>query len=110
MNELEEAVKLFGREDLLSGYGIQDVDTNIEVFLSVKDMIKYYKQGKEIERLTNDLEREKSQVKEYGTRLIKAIEYIEKNKRNCENDEYCFNDMIDDVVPLLDILKGVDEE
>ena len=56
--EIKEAIKLFDREDLLNDYGIQDTDTNIEVFLSVKDMIKYYKQGKEIERLqkeNNDL-------------------------------------------------------
>jgi len=54
--ELEEAIKLFGREDLLGDYGIQDIDTSIEVFLSVKDMIKFYKQGKEIERLNTNLE------------------------------------------------------
>ena len=51
IEEIKEAIKLFGREDLLTEYGIQDTDTNIEVFLSVKDMIKYYKQDKEIERL-----------------------------------------------------------
>ena len=68
------------------------------------------RKDKEIERLTNELEREKSQVKEYGTRLIKAIEYVEENKRTHESDEYCFDDMIDDVTPLLNILKGSDKE
>lgn len=53
MSELEEAIKLFGREDLLGGYGIQDTDTNIEVFMSIKDMVKYYRQDLEIERLNN---------------------------------------------------------
>ena len=56
MNELEEAIKLFGREDLLGGYGIQDTDTNIEVFMSIKDMVKYYRQDLEIERLNNIIE------------------------------------------------------
>ena len=43
-------------------------------------------------------------------RLDKAVEYIEENKRTYENDEYCFDDMLEDVMPLLDILKGVDKE
>ena len=78
--ETKEAIKLFGREDLLSDYGIQDTDTNIEVFLSVKDMIKYYKQCKEIERLNNiinELEKSKEkQINEYEILILKIERYL----------------------------------
>ena len=52
-------MKYFDKEDAITEYEKQ---------LQKKD--------KEIERLTNELEREKSQVKEYGTKLIKVREYI----------------------------------
>ena len=87
--ETKEAIKLFGREDLLSDYGIQDTDTNIEVFLSVKDMIKYYKQCKEIERLNNIID--------------KAIEYIDWQRRNPQYDNVWRNAECED---LIEILRG----
>lgn len=75
------------------------------------------RKDKEIERLTNELEREKSQVKEYGTRLIKAIEYIYLHSTQrkwfadisdrLHNQEILFKGRIED---LLDILKGSDKE
>ena len=40
----------------------------------------------------------------------KAIEYIEENKTTYEGNEYGFDDMLEDVIPLLDILKGSDKE
>ena len=84
---------------------IKNKDKEIE---KLNKQIEEYQ--KALDETTMDLEREKSQVKEYGTRLIKAIEYVEENKRTHESDEYCFDDMIDDVIPLLNILKGVDKE
>lgn len=54
-------------------------------------------QSKEIENLINDLEREKSQVKEYGTRLLKAIEYIERRDIDWGSEEH---------TELLNILEG----
>ena len=86
MSEIEEAVKLFGREDLLSEYGIQDTDTGIEVIMSVKDMIKYYKQDKEIERLNNIINKldretylgmiENQNNNEFSKGLYTAYKYI----------------------------------
>lgn len=58
-------------------------------------------QSKEIENLTNDLEREKSQVKEYGTRLLKAIEYIDRRDIEWGSEEH---------KKLLDIFKGDDKD
>lgn len=62
----------------------------------------------EIENLTNDLEREKSQVKEYGTRLLKTIEYIEQQMLHKFQDTtggLTYNER-----KLLDILKGDDKD
>ena len=106
MNELEEAVKLFGREDLLNEYGIQDTDTNIEVFLSVKDMIKYYKQDKEIERLTFESTKWESKFYDEAKKVDKAIEYIEHEVGNEIHDMM----YVIDVSEVLDILKGSDKE
>ena len=68
------------------------------------------KKDKEIERLNKLKERYQLEKEVFKDRIDKAIEYIEENKRTYENDEYCFDDMIDNVMPLLDILKGVDKE
>ena len=65
--------------------------------------ILYYKENhelrQEIERLTNDLEREKSEVKEYGTRILKAIEYIEQHILATETEDM-----------LLKLLRGEDKK
>ena len=42
---------------------------------------------KKIETLQNDLDREKSKVKEYGSRMLKAIEYIHNNYPVCAGKE-----------------------
>ena len=97
MSEIEEAVKLFGREDLLGEYGIQDTDTNIEVFLSVKDMIKYYKQDKEIERLNNII----NELEEYIVRKLKEFNSPE---------EYYTLKQIDKINYRLQELKGSDKK
>ena len=65
-------------------------------------------QTNKIENLTNDLEREKSQVKEYGTRLLKTIEYIEQQMLHKFQDTtggLTYNER-----KLLDILKGDDKD
>ena len=91
--ETKEAIKLFGREDLLSDYGIQDTDTNIEVFLSVKDMIKYYKQCKEIERLNNiinELEKwlyDNTNYEEYDRVEKDTFNYVIKKIEELRNEE-----------------------
>ena len=92
-DEIKEAIKFFGREDLLNDYGIQDTDTNIEVFLSVKDMIKYYKQGNEIERLNN---------------IINELEKHLKDKieRSWEIEEQCY----ENIYCTLQDLKDSDKE
>lgn len=65
---------------------------------------------KEIERLTAESTKWESKFYDEAKKVDKAIEYIEENKRTYENDEYCFDNMIDDVTPLLNILKGSDKE
>ena len=74
----------------------------------------------EVENLDSPFEREKLEslpkaiLVELLVRKIKAIgkaiEYIEENKTYHEDNLYCFENMLEDVIPLLDILKGVDKE
>ena len=85
---------------------------------------KVYDMAQEIKRLNNrvnELEKAVSRKEEEITdlrdeiidlesKIDESIEYIEENKRTYENDEYCFDDMIDEVTPLLNILKGNDKE
>lgn len=95
-------MKYFDEEDLITEYEkqLQKKDNEIERlkadYQQANDII--VEQTNKIENLTNDLEREKSQVKEYGTRLLKAIKYIE-TKWN--NDSY-FDD-IDNCLKFLEI-------
>lgn len=49
-------------------------------------------------------------LEEKQTRINKAIEYIEENKTIHECNEYSFDNMLEDVIPLLNILKGSDKE
>ena len=92
MSELEEAIKLFGREDLLGGYGIQDTDTNIEVFMSIKDMVKYYRQDLEIERLNNIIKEVRECINHY------AIEDEDYSK--------IYNDEEKTILEILDKVEG----
>jgi len=41
--------------------------------------------------------------------INKVIEYIEENKTSFEDNLYCFDNMLEDVTPLLNILKEVDK-
>ena len=68
----------------------------LELLLLVKE--------KKIQDLTLELEHEKSIVSDYGNRLIKAIEYIEKY--NIEGRPF-YSVIKDD---LLNILQGSDKE
>lgn len=78
---------------------IFDGDDDIK-YIKYDDFVKIMDRVKETqENLTNDLEREKSQVKEYGTRLLKAIEYIDRR-----DIEWCSEEHTE----LLNILKGED--
>lgn len=70
----------------------------------------YLELQEEIERLTFESTKWESKFYDEAKKVDKAIEYIEENKRTYENDEYCFDNMIDDVTPLLNILKGSDKE
>lgn len=69
--------------------------------------ILYYKENhelkQEIERLTNELEREKSKVKEYGSRMLKAIEELET--WNCMNKAIQY-----EIDYLLELLRGEDND
>ena len=104
--EIKEAIKLFDREDLLNDYGIQDTDTNIEVFLSVKDMIKYYKQGKEIERLHKIIEIKNKRIQQLmkrtrSARIDKAINYITKQMKKYEGYDRDFEIVLSNIVVIL---------
>ncbi len=79
----------------------------------------YYK-CKANNELVSEIERLKEEIKGYEQerervlniieeRNHKAIEYIEENKTSFEDNLYCFDNMLEDVTPLLDILKGVDK-
>lgn len=69
---------------------------------------------KEIKRVKEDymiLQNASDEVEEeLQDRIDKAIEYIEENKTIHECNEYSFDNMLEDVIPLLNILKGSDKE
>ena len=99
MSELEEAIKLFGRKDLLGGYGIQDTDTNIEVFMSIKDMVKYYRQDLEIERVNNIIVKLKKVLWQRCKETRKNEQYVRLN---------CYKDILNELTYLL--MQGSDKE
>ena len=104
--EVKEAIKLFDREDLLGEYGIQDTDTNIEVFMSIKDMVKYYRQDLEIERLNNII----NELEKYinGTKLEEFEKvYGRRYGKTFTQAEIIICNMI---LNKLQELKGVDKE
>lgn len=72
---------------------------------------------KEIEKLNTIIEIKTNRIQDLMSRLSKrqdridkAIEYIEENKTTHECNEWGFDNMLEDIIPLLDILKGVDKE
>lgn len=78
---------------------------------------KVYDMAEEIERLKRLVNKDYTELNilelknfDYKQRISKAIEYIEENKKTHECNEYCFDNMLEDVIPLLEILKGVDKE
>lgn len=80
--EAIKALKQFGREDLIdSPYGY-DIDDNIEIFMTIRQMIKY-----------NNLQ---SQLKEKEEVIKEAREYIEKCKHLNWYVESCYtNDLLE---------------
>ena len=72
------------------------------------------KKDNEIERLKEEyiiLQNASDEVEEeLQQRIDKAIEYIEENKTAHECNEWGFDNMLEDVIPLLDILKGSGKE
>ena len=72
---------------------------------------------KEIEKLNTIIEIKTNRIQDLMSRLSKrqdkidkAIEHIEENKTTHECNEWGFDNMLEDIIPLLDILKGVDKE
>lgn len=55
---------------------------------------------KKIETLQNDLDREKSKVKEYGTRMLKAIEKL--NEWTIYETSNCTERIIDKAIKILE--------
>ncbi len=96
----------------LAKYTIANLHSEIERlkidYQQANDII--VEQTNEIENLTNDLEREKSQVKEYGTRLLKAIEFLNDECMYSEELGYCDDLWCGRVQELVNKLEGVDKK
>ena len=70
----------------------------------------YLELQEEIARLTAESTKWESKFYDEAKKVDKAIEYIEENKTTHECNEWGFDNMLEDIIPLLDILKGSDKE
>ena len=64
--EIKKAYKLFNREDLIDDGYERDLDSNIQVFLTTKQMINYIILQQKVEQLENIIKEAIEYVKEYG--------------------------------------------
>lgn len=60
--EMNKALRYFGREDLTDGLYENNIDDNVQVFLTIRQMIKLYNLQSKIDR---------------------AIEFVEKENKIC---------------------------
>ena len=88
--EIKKAYKLFNREDLIDDGYERDLNSNIQVFLTTKQMINYMNLQQKVEQLEN-IRKE-------------AIKYVQEKADYPISYYHCLND-------LLNILnKGSDKE
>lgn len=86
MNEkMNKALAYFGRKDLTDGLYENDIDDNVQVFLTIRQMIKLYNLQSKIDRANDyiDSERKKIQQHQYsiGIRRLNKIKDILKEDK-----------------------------
>lgn len=95
--EIRQALIKFDREDLLFGNNDIYLDDDVEVFLTISQMIKFNNQQKKIDQLTNNWNELEKWVKE-------KRDYYDRN------DEYsnfrAYADELDDVLDKMKEIKG----
>lgn len=90
--EIKKAYKLFNREDLIDDGYERDLDSNIQVFLTTKQMINYMNLQQKVEKLEKE------------NKILKEDNVFLKNNLSKLSKKYIKND-------LLNILnKGSDKE
>ena len=98
-------------KEYFNGFSTQDL---VDMKRNDEKQKEKVEMKKEIERLKEEyvmLQNASDEVEEeLQQRIDKAIEYIEENKTTHECNEWGFDNMLEDIIPLLDILKGVDKE
>lgn len=100
--EIKKAYKLFNREDLIDDGYERDLNSNIQVFLTTKQMINYMNLQQKVEKLEN-IRKEAIEA----TKDVKQFVYDELVDRNVSGatETHC------KIMDLLNILnKGSDKE
>ena len=97
--EIKKAYKLFNREDLIDDGYERDLDSNIQVFLTTKEMINYMDLQQKVEQLENI---RKEAIK--ATKDVKQFVYDELVDRNVSGatETHC------KIMDLLNILNKGD--
>lgn len=86
--EMNKALRYFGREDLTDGLYENDIDDNVQVFLTIRQMIKLYNLQSKIDKSDELIETYKNERDTYK-RL--AEEYINKYNKEKEKDKRAIN-------------------
>ena len=88
IEEMNKALVYFGREDLTDGLYENDIDDNVQVFLTIRQMIKLYNLQSKINKSDELIETYKNERDTYK-RL--AEEYINKYNKEKEKNKRAIN-------------------
>lgn len=71
--EIKKAYKLFNREDLIDDGYERDLDSNIQVFLTTKQMINYMNLQQKVEHLQKENKRLNNIINECANDILKEL-------------------------------------
>ena len=87
--KMNKALVYFGREDLTDGLYENDIDDNVQVFLTIRQMIKLYNLQSKIDKANEILNRpqfEKDNIPCNCEEDIKELKEVLKEAENVENN------------------------
>ena len=108
--DIRNALVKFDREDIFYGNYEIDIDTPIEVFITIKQMSKFIKQKQEIQWYEKEnkhnqeiIIKDTKEIERLNNIIGEAIEYIDWQRRNPQYDNVWRNAECED---LIEILRG----
>lgn len=105
--EIRQALVKFDREDLLFGNNDIYLDDNVEVFLTISQMIKFNNQQKKIDQLTNNWNKLEELIDEEKTRLAKECSHTYEDSLG--KTKYVNEDIFNELNNILDKMKEIKE-